>query len=138
MPASIAGLASLASLKLADNRLADGGLPWGALAALRGLTLLTLDRNALTALPAGLAGCSGLVRLSAAGNAIAAVEEGALAGLTSLAELDLSDNALGTLPDAIGAPRARVRARGAGQPAAHARASTTPRAGAAAARERAA
>lgn len=100
---SISRLTSLATLRLADNALSDAGLPWASLAALSGLTLLSLERNALTALPAALAGCSGLVKLSVAGNAITAVEEGALAGLGSLAELDLSDNALGALPESLGA-----------------------------------
>ncbi|GBF94546.1 hypothetical protein Rsub_06661 [Raphidocelis subcapitata] len=102
VPSSIGRLSSLASLRLADNRLGDGGVPWDALAQLRGLTLLTLDRNALTRLPVGLSGCSGLVRLSASANALAAVEEGSLAGLAALRELDLSDNALKALPAAIG------------------------------------
>lgn len=102
LPASIGRLASLSSLRLADNALTDAGVPWAALAGLTGLTLLALDRNALTALPAALGACSGLVRLSAAGNAIASIEDGALAGLAALRELDVSANALAALPEAIG------------------------------------
>jgi Leucine-rich repeat (LRR) protein len=102
VPASVGLLSSLASLRLADNRLEEGGVPWDALAQLRGLTLLTLDRNALTRLPHALGGCSGLVRLSASGNALAAVEEGALTGLAALRELDLAENALTALPADIG------------------------------------
>jgi Leucine-rich repeat (LRR) protein len=101
LPPAVGALSSLASLKLADNRLGDGGLPWDALARLTGLTLLSLDRNALTALPAALGGCSGLVRLSAAANRIASVEAGALRGLDALRELDVSDNCLTALPDTI-------------------------------------
>lgn len=103
LPSAVSQLAGLASLRLGDNCLANGGLPWGALASLRGLTALALDRNALTALPAALGGCSTLVRLSAAGNAIASVEPGALGPLGALRQLDLSGNALVALPDDVGA-----------------------------------
>ena len=47
-------------------------------AALSGLVLLTLDRNSLTVLPAVLGACSGLVKLSAAGNRIVSIDNGAL------------------------------------------------------------
>jgi internalin A len=110
LPAAIGLVTSLASLRLSDNRLEDAGLPWGALGQLRGLTLLSLDRNALTALPDGLSRCSGLVRLSAAGNRIAAIADGALAGLGALQELAVADNCLTALPSTIG-----VGARGRGQ-----------------------
>jgi len=88
---------------LADNQLQDGGVPWSALGQLQALTLLTLDRNRLTLLPDPLSACSGLVKLSAAGNQIAAVEAGALNCLSALCELDLADNALTELPESIGA-----------------------------------
>jgi Leucine-rich repeat (LRR) protein len=102
VPPSISQLVSLASLRLSDNQLQDGGVPWAALGQLQGLTLLTLDRNRLTVLPEALSACSGLVRLSAVGNDIAAVEGGALAALGALRELDLSENRLAALAGSIG------------------------------------
>jgi len=100
--AAISQLSSLAALRLADNQLQDGGVLWSALGQLQALTLLTLDRNRLTLLPDALSACSGLVKLSAAGNQIAAVEAGALAQRTQAVELDLADNALTELPESIG------------------------------------
>jgi Leucine-rich repeat (LRR) protein len=102
VPAGISQLASLASLRLSGNMLQDDGLPWAALAQLRGLTLLAMDCNALSRLPAALGACSGLVRLSVSGNRIAEVEEGALGGLVALRELDLSENELAALPETTG------------------------------------
>lgn len=102
IPADVSRLASLGSLRLSENALRDEGLPWEALAGLRGLTLLALDGNELTRLPAALGGCSALVRLSAAGNRIVSVDEAALAGLPALREVDVSRNALAALPESVG------------------------------------
>lgn len=108
LPASLCQLSSLGSLKLAHNRLVDGGVPWPQLCAgLAGLTSLLLGSNQLRRLPACMGQLTGLVQLGLEANCLAEVEPGALQGLRRLEVLQLQDNQLAVLPAEIGA---RMRA----------------------------
>ena len=72
------------------------------LAGLEGLRALSLRRNVLEALPAGLLRPTPNLRaLLLGGNRLAALQEDAFAGLAELRELDLSDNVLAALPGGL-------------------------------------
>ncbi|EFJ45917.1 hypothetical protein VOLCADRAFT_105794 [Volvox carteri f. nagariensis] len=129
LPASLACLTSLHTLRLDHNQLTAEGLPWSALSQLTALTALSLDcngglervpeegivglqalqarmfvlslnRNLLTHLPEGLCRLRALRVLSADGNRLEALPDG-LGGCTSLEELSAEGNRIRHLPPSL-------------------------------------
>jgi Leucine-rich repeat (LRR) protein len=100
LPPSLSSLSSLGALRLSHNALTTPGIPWAALGALSGLTMLLLDHNQLEVLPAALGGLRQLVVLGAGDNCLGCVEEGALG--PALQQVDLARNHLPALPEDLG------------------------------------
>eukprot|EP00887_Chlorella_sp_A99_P005295 scaffold1.g5295.t1 len=101
LPAALAATTGLQRLRLSGNVLGDGpGLD--CLSALTQLTVLALDHNRLTALPACLGALPQLRSLSLSNNQLAALGPD-VGRLTALRSLALAANRLEALPSELGA-----------------------------------
>eukprot|EP00198_Chlamydomonas_reinhardtii_P002751 XP_001692087.1 ubiquitin family protein [Chlamydomonas reinhardtii] len=104
LPASLARLSCLHTLRLDANGLTSGTMPWEALGSLTGLTALTLSSNLMDVLPdAAVSGLKALQVLSLSGNQLRALPE-ALGALSALEVLSADDNKLEALPGSLGEP----------------------------------
>ncbi|KAG2451291.1 hypothetical protein HYH02_003897 [Chlamydomonas schloesseri] len=102
LPASLARLTCLHTLRLDRNGLTSGAMPWEALGSLTGLTVLTLSGNQLDSVPgAAVSGLKALQVLSLNDNQLPALPE-ALGALTVLEVLTADDNKLEFLPASLG------------------------------------
>ncbi|KAJ7514140.1 hypothetical protein O6H91_23G029900 [Diphasiastrum complanatum] len=98
---SISSLTNLKRLCLSNCGLVDGVIHWESLLLLKSLSVLALDHNSLTSIPAEIGELSSLRQLLASHNKLTAVHDN-IGNLQGLEKLELSNNCLSSVPSSLG------------------------------------